>query len=64
VHLAAIDHPVVGDERYRGKRGRIAIDRPFLHAATLAFDHPATGERVSFASPLPPDLAAALATLQ
>ena len=63
VHLAAIDHPVVGDDRYRGKRGRITVDRPFLHAASLAFDHPATGERVSFSSSLPADLAAVLATL-
>jgi 23S rRNA pseudouridine1911/1915/1917 synthase len=64
VHLAAIGHPVVGDDRYRGGRGRIAMDRPFLHAATLAFDHPATGERVAFESPLPEDLAAVLATLR
>jgi 23S rRNA pseudouridine1911/1915/1917 synthase len=56
VHLAAVGHPVVGDATYGGARQSIAIDRPFLHAAALAFDHPATHERVHFTSPLPPDL--------
>jgi 23S rRNA pseudouridine1911/1915/1917 synthase len=63
VHLAAIGHPVVGDDRYRGRRSTIEVGRPFLHAASLAFDHPATGERVAFSVPLPPDLAAVLDTL-
>jgi 23S rRNA pseudouridine1911/1915/1917 synthase len=63
VHLAAIGHPIVGDPRYRGKRASFATPRPFLHAHTLAFDHPATGERVSFSSPLPADLAGVLARL-
>ncbi|MEA2704158.1 MAG: rRNA synthase [Actinomycetota bacterium] len=56
VHLAAIGHPVVGDVRYGGARPYLAPGRPFLHAAELGFDHPATGERVRFESPLPPDL--------
>jgi 23S rRNA pseudouridine1911/1915/1917 synthase len=56
VHLAAIGHPVVGDPRYRGARRSFPTPRLFLHAHSLAFDHPATGERVSFASPLPADL--------
>lgn len=56
VHLAAIGHPVVGDDRYGGTRPAVALDRPFLHAEELAFDHPATGERVRFTSPLPADL--------
>jgi 23S rRNA pseudouridine1911/1915/1917 synthase len=64
VHLAAIGHPVVGDDRYGGARAPLHVDRPFLHAATLAFDHPATGERLEFSSPLPDDLAAVLATLR
>ena len=63
VHLAAIGHPIVGDPRYRGKRASFATPRPFLHAHALAFDHPRTGERVSFSSPLPDDLAAVLARL-
>jgi 23S rRNA pseudouridine1911/1915/1917 synthase len=64
VHLAAIGHPIVGDPRYRGKRTSFATPRPFLHAHTLAFDHPATGERVSFRSELPADLTEVLARLR
>jgi 23S rRNA pseudouridine1911/1915/1917 synthase len=60
VHLSAIKHPVVGDGTYGGRREALSLDRPFLHAAALAFDHPRTGERVSFTSPLPADLAAVL----
>ncbi len=64
VHLAAIGHPVVGDARYGGARLSVPVDRPFLHAAQLAFDHPTTGERCRFESPLPPDLEAVLASLR
>jgi 23S rRNA pseudouridine1911/1915/1917 synthase len=63
VHLAAIGHPVVGDDRYGRMRRPEAAGRPFLHAAVLGFDHPLTGERMRFESPLPPDLAAAEAEL-
>jgi 23S rRNA pseudouridine1911/1915/1917 synthase len=56
VHLAAIGHPVAGDARYRG-RVVFSLKRPFLHAHTLAFDHPASGERRSYTSELPADLA-------
>ena len=63
VHLAAIGHPVVGDATYGGARPALALDRPFLHAEQLAFDHPTTGARLSFASALPADLQAVLATL-
>jgi 23S rRNA pseudouridine1911/1915/1917 synthase len=56
VHLAAIGHPVVGDDRYRGRRNPLPATRPFLHAHRLGFDHPATGERRRYSSPLPPDL--------
>ncbi len=59
VHFAAIGHPVAGDPEY-GAAGRYGLERQFLHAATLGFAHPATGERLSFESELPPDLAAAL----
>ena len=60
VHLAAIDHPVVGDARYGGRRAEIAVSRPFLHAEHLAFDHPSTGERIELTSPLPADLQSVL----
>ncbi len=65
VHLAAIGHPVVGDDVYG--RGRSlpgsGLGRPFLHAYSLAFDHPTTGERMAWASDLPADLTAELARL-
>jgi 23S rRNA pseudouridine1911/1915/1917 synthase len=64
VHLAAIGHPVVGDARYGGARQSVPVARPFLHAAHLAFDHPTTGERCQFDSPLPADLEAVLVPLR
>ena len=63
VHMAAIEHPIVGDPRYRGARSSFPAPRTFLHAHALAFDHPGTGERVSFTSPLPDDLTAVLERL-
>ncbi len=60
VHLAAIGHPVVGDATYGGARDQLPIDRPFLHAATLAFRHPGTGAEMRFDEPLPADLHAVL----
>ena len=59
VHLQAIGHPVVGDPEY-GTAGTLGLERQFLHAARLAFEHPITGERIDVVSPLPPDLDAAL----
>jgi 23S rRNA pseudouridine1911/1915/1917 synthase len=60
VHLRAIGHPVAGDPQY-GTAGLFGLERQFLHAARLAFDHPITGERVEVSSPLPDDLRRALA---
>jgi 23S rRNA pseudouridine1911/1915/1917 synthase len=59
VHLQAIGHPVVGDPEY-GTAGMLGLERQFLHATRLAFDHPITGERVEVTSPLPADLKNAL----
>jgi 23S rRNA pseudouridine1911/1915/1917 synthase len=59
VHLEAIGLPVSGDPTY-GAAGDLGLERQFLHAARLGFDHPYTGERVEAESPLPDDLAAAL----
>ncbi len=59
VHLEAIELPVCGDPVY-GVAGDLGLERQFLHAAKLGFDHPFTGERVEVESPLPDDLAAAL----
>jgi 23S rRNA pseudouridine1911/1915/1917 synthase len=58
-HFAAIGHPLVGDATYGGKE-KYGLRRQFLHAHRLSFRHPATGQRVSFVSPLPADLEAAL----
>jgi 23S rRNA pseudouridine1911/1915/1917 synthase len=58
-HLRAIEHPVVGDPEY-GTPGRLGLERQFLHAARLAFDHPVTGARIDVSSPLPAELRGAL----
>jgi 23S rRNA pseudouridine1911/1915/1917 synthase len=60
VHLAAIDLPVAGDPVY-GRPGELGLDRQFLHAERLAFEHPITGAPVDVRSPLPAELEAALA---
>jgi len=68
VHLAAVGHPLVGDDTYAGRRDRgladpvrrraiRALGRPALHALEIAFDHPATGRRLRFRAPWPADLA-------
>jgi 23S rRNA pseudouridine1911/1915/1917 synthase len=64
VHLSAIGHPIVGDSLYGGVHRRVAgdiravqrLERPFLHAARLAFLHPRDGRRMQFTVPLPDDL--------
>jgi 23S rRNA pseudouridine1911/1915/1917 synthase len=67
VHLAAIGHPVVGDDAYGGGGGRrmvgLPVRRHFLHAAWLRFRHPTTGAIMDIRSPLPPDLRASLAAV-
>ena len=67
VHLASINHPVVGDETYNSGRDKTVADltirkaiadlgRFFLHAEKLAFTHPKTGERLTFNQDLAPEL--------
>ncbi len=58
-HLLAIGHPVAGDPEY-GRKGRLGLERQFLHAERLAFTHPATGTPIDVRSPLPEDLRRAL----
>ena len=60
VHLEAIGLPVAGDPVY-GAGGDLGLTRQFLHAHRLRFSHPFTGEDVDVSSPLPDDLAPALA---
>src|SRR5579864_5621543 len=63
VHLASLRHPVVGDTLYGAPRemsgkgaAAISLPRNFLHAAALELQHPRSGEGLSFARPLPPEL--------
>jgi 23S rRNA pseudouridine955/2504/2580 synthase len=74
VHLASEGHPIVGDEKYGQfdlnkalATGRqvpgVRFDRMFLHARRLAFDHPASGERIELAAPLPAECETLLAHL-
>lgn len=57
IHLSEAGHPLVGEPVYiRDFRGeRISAPRPMLHATSLAFDHPRSGERLSFDDPPPAD---------
>ncbi len=77
VHLGYAGHGLIGDPVYGGARklsaralapeavaAAAAFPRQALHAATLGFRHPVTGARLSFAAPLPADMAALLAALR
>ena len=63
VHMASIGHPLVGDPVY-GRSGRahgkllkeLQFHRQALHATELGFTHPVTKHRLSFSSPMPPDM--------
>jgi len=70
VHLAHEGHPIVGDPKYGDfaanraiARGELRFGRMFLHARHLAFDHPASGERIMLDAPLPDDCAQLLERL-
>ena len=67
VHMAAQRHPCVGDTLYGADptlSARLGLTRQWLHAVQLGFDHPATGEWVSFRSEYPADLQLALEVLR
>ncbi|MGI8882424.1 MAG: RluA family pseudouridine synthase [Jatrophihabitans sp.] len=67
VHMAAIKHPCAGDLTYGADpvlARRLGLTRQWLHARELSFDHPGSGERVTFRSPLPADLQHALDVLR
>ncbi|HRN29084.1 MAG TPA: pseudouridine synthase, partial [Terrimesophilobacter sp.] len=67
VHLAAARHPCVGDTMYGADptlAARLGLTRQWLHAVTLGFRHPATGEPVEFTSEYPADLRSALEMLR
>lgn len=67
VHMAAINHPLVGDTFYGAdptQAQRLHLERQWLHAVELGFNHPITGMPTTVRSPYPPDLNAALNTLR
>lgn len=64
VHMAYIGHPVTGDPKYGRGKCRFSICGQALHSQTLTFRHPATGERMTFTAPLPPDMEEILASLR
>lgn len=55
VHVAALGHPVAGDEEYGGREA--ALDRPMLHAWRVRLRHPRTGAEMSFEAAPPQDFA-------
>jgi len=63
VHLATLQHPLVGDRTY-GRRHTLGFPRQALHAWRLALVHPVTRGPMQWESPLPGDLAALLASLR
>ncbi|MDI9493165.1 MAG: RluA family pseudouridine synthase [Bacillota bacterium] len=64
VHMAHINHPLLGDPLYGPKRSAIKAEGQMLHAKTLGFRHPSTGEYMEFDSPLPEDFDQMLAKLR
>ncbi len=66
VHFSALRHPCVADLTYGADptlAARLGLQRQWLHAVRLGFEHPGTGRPVSYDSPYPPDLVAALEVL-
>jgi 23S rRNA pseudouridine1911/1915/1917 synthase len=60
IHMAELGHPVVGDAVYRPRsqpRCKAKFHRQALHALTLGFQHPLTGDEVRVEAPLPQDMA-------
>jgi len=75
VHLSEAGFPVAGDRAYGGRRARAGLSgaaglalkaagRQMLHALTLGFEHPLSGQRMEFTAPLPPDFRAVLRALE
>ena len=67
VHMSALKHPCVGDLTYGADptlARRVGLERQWLHAVRLGFEHPDSGEYVSFESTYPDDLARALEVIR
>jgi 23S rRNA pseudouridine1911/1915/1917 synthase len=60
VHLASLGHPILGDPTYGGRKvcslDGVEVPRVMLHARTLGFRHPVTGEMCEYERPCPPDM--------
>ena len=63
VHAKYMGHPVVGDPVYGYKKQKFSLNGQLLHAYSLSFKHPTTGEEMSFAAPIPPYFAELLEKL-
>jgi len=63
VHMKYIEHPLAGDPKY-GPKKTLEIDGQALHAKTLGFTHPRTGEYMEFEAPLPPEMISVLEWLR
>ena len=64
VHMASIGHPLLGDEVYGRKSDKYKCEGQCLHAMTLGFHHPRTGEYIEVNAPLPPYFEHLLAVLE
>ncbi|MEY5058213.1 MAG: hypothetical protein RI987_1017 [Actinomycetota bacterium] len=67
VHFSAFRHPLVGDTMYGADpklAAKLGLDRQWLHAVRLSFEHPTSGETVSFESSYPAELQHALSVLR
>ena len=67
VHMAALKHPCVGDLTYGADptlAQRVGLERQWLHAVRLGFEHPESGEQVEYESDYPDDLQRSLDTLR
>jgi len=67
VHMSAVRHPCVGDLTYGADptlSARLGLERQWLHAARLGFEHPGTGARLEVVSEPPVDLQRALEILR
>jgi 23S rRNA pseudouridine1911/1915/1917 synthase len=67
VHMSALKHPCVGDLTYGADptlARRVGLERQWLHAVRLGFEHPDSGEHVEYESPYPDDLAHALEVIR
>jgi len=67
VHMAALKHPCVGDLTYGADptlAKRVGLERQWLHAVRLGFEHPGSGDYVEYESTYPDDLAHALEVIR